>query len=174
MAQTIIMPRTELLAELVTQRDALLNFCDGLSDTQRIEPITAEGWNVQDNLGHLAYWESVTLEHLAQIFKQGRPQLQTPDANETEINARERAKRQPWQWARLRAEFENTRNALIARVDGLSENDLQFFTPSPWSENAPLLTVETFVRQDVLRHGSEHLGELMKWRKQHENQEPKK
>ncbi len=145
-----------LLAQVLTaQRDALLNFCDALSDAQRTAPITSEGWNVQDNLGHLAYWESVTLEHLSQILKQGRPHP-PPDANETDINAQERAKRQTWQWTRLRAEFENTRNAVIERVNGLSERDLQFFTPSPWSNSAPMLTVEALVRDDVLEHGREH------------------
>ncbi len=146
-----------LAQELTAQRDALLTICDALSDTQRTEPITSERWNVQDNLGHLAYWESVTLEHLSQILKEGRPHPPPPDANETNINARERAKRQTWEWKRIRAEFENTRNALIERVNGLSETTLQFFTPTPWSVNGPIVTVEMLVRDDVLGHGREHL-----------------
>ena len=151
-----------LAQELTAQRDVVLSFCDALSDAQRTAPITPEGWNVQDNLGHLAYWESVTLEHLSQILKAGRPHPPPPDANETNINARERAKRQTWEWKRIRAEFENTRAALIERVNGLSESTLQFFTPSPWSINGPIVTVETLVRNDVLEHGREHLEAFQK------------
>lgn len=158
-----------LISELGAQRDGLLSFCDALTDTQRTATVTDEGWNIQDFIGHLSFWEQQTLNHLRDTFKNGRPTPFPPDASDDDINGRAMTQRQEWSWERVRAEFENTRIALSERIDGLSESDLQFYVPSPWVQEARMITLEGMIREDVLEHGQEHFAEWMKWQNQMQN-----
>lgn len=152
-----------LVQDLAQQLDALLNVCDALSDAERARVRTREGWSAQAFVGHLSFWEQQTLDHIRDTFKLGRPAPMPPDATDDDLNARAAAQRQAWSWQRVRAEFENTRNALIQRVDALSESDLQFYVPSPWVNDSRIITLEKMIREDVLEHAAEHLNEIAKW-----------
>lgn len=149
-----------LLQELMAQRDEILAVCDGMSDAERTSPFTPEGWNAQDFVGHLSDSEQLTLHHIGETFKQGQPTPLPPDTVIDEMNVRARAERAAWNWQRIRAEFVNTRNALLQRIDGLSASDLEFQVPSPWVNDTRIITLETMIREDVLEHGQEHLAEL--------------
>jgi hypothetical protein len=162
--------KDDLRAALAEQRDELLKLCDAMGDILRRTPLDAGQWSVHDWIGHLSYWEGNTLDQITQTFKEGRPRPILPDATDDEINEREAAKRKTWSWERVRAEFVNTRNALIQRVDALSESDLQFSVPSPWLNDTRMITLETLVREDVRDHGTAHLAEIRTWQKQ--NQPP--
>jgi hypothetical protein len=168
------MGKVLLISELTAQRDAVLKYCDSLNDAERAQPRTNEGWGVQDFVGHLSFWEQFTLNAIRDTFKNGRPTPLAPDAFDDDINGRAAAQRKNWTWQRIRAEFENTRNALIQRIDGLSESDLQFYVPSPWLNDARIITLETMIREDVIGHGQEHIRELDQWQHQHERREQEK
>lgn len=152
--------QTELHQALIKSRDEILSVCDAMDETQRRAPIVDGQWSAHDLIGHLSYCEGDTLDHLTQTFKEGRPRKMPSDTSIDDLNARQAAKRKDWTYARLRAEFENTRNALIQRIDGMSESDLQFQVPSPWMNDERILSLETLIREDVLQHGAEHLAEL--------------
>lgn len=146
--------------ELVAQRDEILAVCDGMSDAERTTPFTPAGWTAQDFVGHLSDSEQLTLHQIGETLKQGRPTPLPPETVIDEMNARARAARATWHWRRIRAEFVNTRNALLERIDGLSASDLEFQAPSPWVNDTRIITLETMIREDVLDHGQEHLTEL--------------
>ena len=152
--------KSALISELTAQRDEILAVCDGMSEAARTAVITPEGWNTQDFIGHLAFWESTTLDHLTQTFKEGRPQPMLPVELDNDLNGREMAKRKTWTWERVRAAFVNARNALIQRVEGLSETDLEFQVPSPWINDERIYTLESLIREDALGHGQEHLADI--------------
>jgi hypothetical protein len=153
-------PKDGLLQELTTQRDRILAVCDGMSEAERTTPFTPEGWNAQDFVGHLSDSEQLTLQHIGETFKQGQPTPVPFDILVDDLNARARAQRAAWSWPRVRAEFVHTRGALIQRVQALTESDLEFQLPSPWHNDTRIISLETFIREDVLRHGQEHLAEL--------------
>lgn len=149
-----------LLQELTTQRDEILALCDGMSEAERTAPFTPEGWNAQDFVGHLSDSEQLTLHQIGETLTDGRPTPLPPATVIDALNARARAERATWHWQRIRAEFVNTRNALLQRIDGLSASDLEFQVPSPWVNDTRIITLETLIREDVLEHGQEHLAEL--------------
>jgi uncharacterized damage-inducible protein DinB len=158
--------REKLRSELETNRDTILQICDALSDELRRTPLADGQWSVHDLIGHLAASEGDTLDHLTQTFQEGRPRPMPPNTTVDDMNQREAAKRKDWSWARVRAEFVNTRNALIQRVAQMSESDLQFCVPSPWLNDTRILSLETLMREDVLDHANAHLTEIRAWQKQ--------
>lgn len=158
---------TRLIEDLTIQRDEILAQCDALENAARRAPISGGQWGVHDVIGHLSNCEGDTLEHITQTFREGRPRPVPPDFDVADNNARESEKRRPWSWERVRAEFVNTRNALIQRVDALNESDLQFQVPSPWVNDARIISLETLIREDVLEHGREHLEELKQYAHDH-------
>lgn len=157
-----------LVQSLAVQREAILELCDALDDSTRRKPLGDGQWSAHELVGHLTSSEGDTLEQLTQTFKEGRPRPMPPELSVDELNRREVAKRKDWQWARVRAEFVHTRNALIQRVDGMSESDLEFHVPSPWTHDTRIISLETLIREDVLGHGAEHLEELKRWRQNHD------
>lgn len=156
------MSKQSLISELSAQRDAILQFCDALTEEQRAVSLTPEGWRVQEFIGHLSHWEQFTLDCIRDILKLGRPTPLPLDAYDDDANIRAAAQRQDWNWQRVRREFENTRNAVIQRVTDLSDNDLQFYSPTAWVHDTRVITVETLIREEVLSHGQEHLTQLQK------------
>lgn len=158
------MPKTDLIPTLTQQRDAVLALYDSLSDAERAAPRTAEGWSMQDMLGHLSYWEQFLLDCLRDTFKHGRPTPLPPESLTDDLNGRAAAQRKDWAWPRFRAEFANTRNAVIDRIGALNESELQFYVPAPWVNDVRNITLETLVRETVLEHGEEHLTDRKAWR----------
>lgn len=157
------MPKTELVQILTEQRDAILQACDAMTDEQRLASRTPEGWRAQDFVGHLAFWDQYTLNCLRDTIKNGRPAPVPADAADNDMNERAVAQRKKYSWQRVRAEFENTRNVLIQRIEGLAENDLQFYVPSPWMNDERIISLETIIREESLEHGAGHLHEFKIW-----------
>jgi len=154
---------SSLAAALTEQRDALLTFCDALSDTERTSPRTPECWSIQDFVGHLSFWEQQTLNHIRDTFKQGRPTPLPPDSLDDDLNRRAADHRRAWTWHRVRAEFQNTRTALIERINALSETDLQFYVPSPWVNDTRIISLSSLIQEDVLEHAALHFDEMQLW-----------
>lgn len=158
---------SQLSSDLTTQRDAILALTDALPDAQRAAPLIPDGWGVHEIIGHLSFWQQFTLNCLRDTAKDGRPAPLPPDSIYDDLNGRAVAQRKDWTWHRLRAEYANTMNALIERISAMDDPALQFTVPSPWVNDTRILTLETMVREDVLKHGDEHLQALIKW--QNEN-----
>lgn len=159
------MPKNELVQALIQQRDELLRLCESLSQAQRDAPRTPEGWTIQDFVGHLSLWDQYTLNCLRDTLKNGRPTPMPADTADDDINGRAVAQRKNHSWQRVRAEFENTRNALIRRIEGMSENDLQFYVPDPWVGVNRVIALETIILEESLDHGAEHFQQFKTWQR---------
>lgn len=148
--------KDELLAELAQDRDWWLRLLDRIEGGRLERAAVSDVWRERDILGHLSFWEHQTLDHIRQTLTEGLPHPMSASDTETDINGREVTKRKDWTLQRIRAEFENIRNALIQRVGELSESALGFYVPSPWVNDARFLTLEQMIREDVLQHSQEH------------------
>ena len=103
--------KPQLGRKLEEDRATLLAAIDGLNEEQitRI-PIVGE-WTIKDLFGHIAYWEGVILDHVRQSFTEGRPRPVLEDEMDASVNPRQTAKRKHRSWPRVKAEFENVRQA---------------------------------------------------------------
>ncbi len=156
--------KTHLLAALVENRDRLLAALEGLSELELTTiPVIGE-WTIKDAVGHIAYWEQVIHDHVRESYAEGRPRPMSGDETDDVINAREAGKRKNWPWARVRAEFENTRRALIQRVESLSELDLSFQVPNPWWGEQRFYAVAQMIEEDAVGHCREHTAQIEGWK----------
>ncbi len=156
--------KTQLLAALEENRAQLFAVLEGLTEEQLTTiPVIGE-WTIKDAVGHISYWEQVIHDHVRESYAQGRPRPQRADETEEFVNPREAAKRKHWPWARVRAEFENTRRALIERVEGLSELDLSFQVPNPWLNEQRFYSVAQMIQEDAVGHCRGHTEQIKRWR----------
>ena len=84
------------------------------------------------------------------------------DEKDEIVNPREASKRKNWSWQRVRAEFENTRRALIERVKSLSETELGFSVPNPWRGETGFYSVGAMIESDAIGHAREHIEQIKK------------
>ncbi|MBI3914457.1 MAG: DinB family protein [Chloroflexi bacterium] len=156
--------KTNLLAKIKDNRDELFAALEGLSEEQITKiPVVGE-WTIKDAVGHISYWEGIILDHVRQSFTEGKPRAMSPDETDDIVNPREAAKRKNWTWTRVRAEFEHVRGALIAKVQGLSESDLEFQVPNPlWNETG-FYSIAEMIESDAMGHCREHTEQIRKWR----------
>ncbi|MBI5653171.1 MAG: DinB family protein [Chloroflexi bacterium] len=156
--------QTELLEKLARNRDELLNACAGLSEAQLTTIPVVGAWTIKDVVGHIAYWEQVIHDHLRESLTEGKPRAMSPDETDDAINARESAKRTTRTWKHIRSEFENTRRALIERVETLSETELACQVPNPWWGMTHFYSLAQMIEEDALSHCHEHAEQIRKWR----------
>jgi hypothetical protein len=180
--------KTELITKLKTNRDELLNLLADLSDEQLTTiPVVgsaaaasstdvshssensldvAASWTIKDSIGQISYWEQVIHDHVRESFSEGRPRPMRDDENDNIVNPREAAKRKDWSWQRVRAEFENTRRALIERVESLREEQLAFVVPNPWWGETGFYSVGAMIESDAIGHAREHIEQIKKWKRE--------
>ena len=155
--------KIELVAKLEENRDMLLNLFTNLTEEQIImAPIIGE-WTIKDAVGHMAYWEQVIHDHVRESFAEGRPRPMRDDETDEIVNPREANRRKDWSWQQVRAEFVETRRALIAHVERLSEDDLALGVPSPWWGEKRTYAVGEMIESDAIGHCREHIEQIKKW-----------
>ena len=152
--------QAELAQKLRADRDALFEVMGDLTEEQIITvPVVGE-WTIKDAVGHISYWEGVILDHVRQSFTEGQPRPQPQDETDEIVNPREAAKRNSWSWARVRAEFENVRGAMIDQVNSLTEAELAFQVPNPWPGENRFYSVGQMIEEDAIGHCHEHAEQI--------------
>lgn len=154
-----------MLAALVSSRDGLLSALDDLNEDQIANIPIAGDWTTKDVVGHLSYWEQVILIFVRETFTLGKPRKLVEADPGPDINGREAAKRKSWKWQRVLAEFQNTRGALIERVNNLSDAQLAFQIPDPYEGEETFVTVAQLIDEANI-HTNEHLADITEWRMQ--------
>jgi len=157
--------KSELIGKLERNRDELFKALEDLSETQITTLRVLDAWTIKDLVGHLAFWERVIHTHVRESYTEGRPRLVKTDESDDDVNARQASKRHVWNWARVRAEFENARGALIERVKGLSESELSFQVPSPWRGEQRFYSVAQMIEEDAIDHCREHIEQIEQWKR---------
>ncbi len=165
--------KDELLRMLAENRAALWQAIADVPEPQIVSASVIGGvWTIKDAVGHMAYWEGVILDHVRESYAEGRPRPMSGDESDDAINAREAAKRRNWSWARVRAEFENVRAALIGYVQRLSETDLAFQVPSPWWNERRFYSVGHMIQEDAIGHCREHMEQIERWKREQPSTRP--
>ncbi len=157
--------KDELLRKLAENRAALWQALAGVSEEQIVSVPVVGDWTIKDAVGHIAYWEGVILDHVRESYAEGRPRPMPDDETDDVINPREAAKRKDWPWARVRAECENVRGALIGYVQRLTETDLAFQVPSPWWNEQRFYSVGQMIKEDAIGHCREHTEQIERWKR---------
>jgi uncharacterized damage-inducible protein DinB len=137
-----------LLAALGAARQALLAAAALVPPRQRSSRAVCGAWALHDVLGHVADWERLGADGLAQMAAGQAPTVEHVtdiDAwNAAHVSAR---RGQPWE--KVWEDLHKTRRALTATLRGMSQADLEQTYPFPWGpEGTPYQWVAIYVDHD--------------------------
>jgi hypothetical protein len=147
------MNRTTLLASIAAGRDRFGEQLAGLSDEAMLDPI-GDAWTRKDVVAHLEAWERRVVANL-EVLRRG----DTPDRSiETdELNRRFFEASRDRSLADVRAGEEAAYRAVLAVIDGASDDELFDGSRFAWTEGDPLAD---WFRGNTDEHYDEHLEQL--------------
>jgi hypothetical protein len=147
------MNRSTLLATIAAGRDRLEAALGGLSDEAMLDPI-GDAWTRKDVLAHLEAWERRVVANL-EVLRRG----DTPDHSiETdELNRRFFEASRERSLADVRAGEDDAYRAVVAAIDGASDDELFDGGRFAWTEGDPLAD---WFRGNTDEHYDEHLEQL--------------
>jgi hypothetical protein len=155
--------RQELVQITQASRRALEDQLVGLGDAQLTEPALDDGWSVKDVLAHVSAWERMFIgwiEALMRGEKPDRPEFFSQEWTDT-VNARVYKENRERSLADVRAESQQSYEAILAFINRMSDEDLfdpQRFTWTNGREIAPWL------RANADEHYDEHREQIAAWR----------
>ncbi len=156
------MTRDELLKAMRQAHADCLSALGDIPDDVMATRRVTDRWTLKDLLGHLAMWEQVATQFIAEYKRDGAPQplgLQD-DAAIDAHNERQVALRRDWPLARVRAEFDVAHRDLLAAVASLSDDDLRQSLPGAWQG----ATLENLIAWNSHEHLAEHREQIRRAR----------
>ncbi|MBM3129599.1 MAG: ClbS/DfsB family four-helix bundle protein [Chloroflexi bacterium] len=153
------MTRAEILKTIEEHHAQLVAMLDAIPEEVICKRPVVEWWTIKDVLGHIAMWEHVAIQFIAEYKRDGVPQPLGMD-NDEAINAynkRGATIRRDWSLARVRAEFDAAHRDLIAAIETLSDADLSQQLPAPWRQGD---TLEMLIAVNSYQHNPEHIAQI--------------
>jgi len=157
------MTRSEILKTIKEHHAQLLAALEGIPEEAMRKRPVVEWWTIKDLLGHIAMWEHVAIQFIAEYKQTGVPQPLGIE-NDEQVNAynkRGATIRRDWSLARVRAEFDATYRDLLAAIESLSDADLSAPLPDPWDKET---TLEKLIAINSYEHIPEHIAQIEQWR----------
>jgi uncharacterized damage-inducible protein DinB len=109
------------IENLNAARKTMINATDGLTEEELCRPMAEGKWSIKDTLGHLAAWEGEVVKAFEQKARGERPTIgDIKDFDSwNEVQAAERRSRS---LAEIKREFMETRERLLAIVNGFPDD----------------------------------------------------
>ncbi|MBI3456003.1 MAG: DinB family protein [Candidatus Rokubacteria bacterium] len=121
---------------LAQAHQALLDRLGQLSDHELTRPATSGGgaWSAKDLLGHITFWEEIALETLAEWRAGKRPRAEDifRAGDVDRVNAENFERKRDLPLEAIRAQAERTHRALLAAIEGTTDEE--------WNARAPYET----------------------------------
>ena len=157
------MTRAEILKTIKEQHTQLLAALEGIPEETIVKRPVVGWWTIKDLLGHIAMWEQVAIQFIAEYKQDGLPKMlgANDDAAIDAINKREAAIRRDWSRARVRAELDAAHRDLRAAIETLSDADWAKQLPAPWGQGDNL---EKLIAINSYQHNPEHIEQIKQWR----------
>ena len=152
------MNRSDLLANIHRDRDALDALVSSLSEAQLTAAGDDGGWYVVDHLSHVAAWERMIVAHLRDGTDHeiaGMDAASYATAALDKLNERLHRLTQDRPLAQTRREFGEAHEAVVAFIAAMSEERLDeaYWDDDPWAR-----TVLDKIAGDTYLHYREHAG----------------
>jgi hypothetical protein len=156
------MTRDELLKKIEQTHDDFVGTLTDLSEDTMTKRPVIDWWMIKDLLGHIAMWQQVALQFIAEYKQDGSPQPLglADDAAIDAYNKRGVELRRDLPLAKVRAEFDAAHRDLVAAVKTLSDDDLNKALPAPWKDR----TLEYLIKINTYTHTPEHTEQIKRWR----------
>lgn len=156
------MNKRELLDELESSRERILELIDDLEDAAYEEVGVNGAWSLKDVLAHLTRWEAELVKLLWQISQGQAPTTAHFSGISTEIlNEKWLSEMRSRPLRIILEDFHNVRNQTMRRLEAFSEqelNDPKFYR---WLSGKPLFV---WVAADTFEHEIEHYPQIKGWK----------
>lgn len=154
-------PRRELIERFRADMQRLLRAVNSLSEAQRTKPIYND-WTVKEILAHVAAWDRELVRGLDELLAGRRPAF--PGYREAEFNARVVETSRSAALPDVLAEAHSAHEALVGRIEALTDEAWEQPTPYRWGNRAPMTVGSLF---DYTYQGETHYGgharEIEEW-----------
>jgi uncharacterized protein (TIGR03083 family) len=156
--------KQELLQRIRERHADMEELLSALSPAQMREPALDEGWSVKDSLAHLAAWENLAMDSVAQYHRGETPQSWTEQFSVGDGTEEEQMHRLNAQWFEENKErpldqvLDDFREAFMRAVETISSlSQAEIFDPNYFlaRSGSPLLSL---IAGDTYAHYEEHLG----------------
>ena len=136
--------REEALATLADGHARLMELLSALSEDQLVNRGTIGGgeWSAKDLLGHIAFWEELALETLAdwRRAEKGRIEEIFAGGGVDGLNAWNEERKSKWSWEEVRSQAEETHGRLVDQVGTMSDEEWRSKAPYPTERRQRLVT----------------------------------
>lgn len=169
--------REEALATLGRGHRALHGPLATLSEEELTRPATIGEWSVADLIGHVASWEEIALQAIAECRAGRRPWIEDVFARDgvDELNAESIERKRGLPIDRIRAEAEEVHRRLVAEIEGMSDEEWMARAPYPTERRQRLATLLGSVLGAPKRpfgHAFAHLPDLDRFLRSGSTEEP--
>lgn len=125
---------------------ALMDALDGIPEERMTERGAAGDWSVKDLLGHIAFWDSCTVERLENQISDAPQEVDDGEVDFESLNQEQHALRQNQPLSDAIAEMERTHEQLVAlltRIPDVSPEE---------------------IKGNTFGHYAEHTQDILAWR----------
>jgi len=148
------MSKKDAILDLIQRGDAeMRRYANALTGAERLEVGTPDHWAPKDILAHMTAWKL----HNAEFIAAGRLGEAPPaEIDFNEVNAELFEKYRNSTWDEILALLDQAQRAMLAQVQGLTEDDLSDLVRFPSPEGRPLWRR---IAANSYQHPLAHLGE---------------
>lgn len=153
--------RLETAARFRADMARLLRSVASLSPEQR-QPAIYDDWTIKEVLAHVAAWDRELVRGLDELLAGRRPAF--AGYSEATFNARAVEASRVLPFADVLAELRSDHEALVGRIEALTDEEWRRTSPHRWGNRAPMTVASLF---DYTYKGETHYGgharEIEKW-----------
>lgn len=162
MTDSRIITTAELLNQMRQGWDDFHVYLNTLTDHQKLQLRDASGWTVKDHVMHLAVWEdgaNALLERKPRREPMGLDQATWESGDYDRMNAVIQQRYKDKSWADVIQTFSNIHERLIAKIEILTDADLQ----RPYNDYQPGTTSEMPIAAAIMETSCAHYVEHRPW-----------
>ncbi len=156
------MDRQQGIDQLQREHRTLAGVLRGLTPDQIDAAPVFDAWTVKDIIAHIAAWHWALVEAIDGVLAGRAPWFvnAAPDA----FNRREVAWRREMPTAEVLAEWQTAFDALIRRLERLSDEEWQRATPVTWGDGQPVTVRSLFAYEyEGAGHEGGHARQIVAW-----------
>lgn len=148
-----------IVSDLKYSRSKLLESIEGLSWRELTETPIYEGWTIKDVLAHVIGWDQRVLRTLPLML-----QNRASEVAGVEVEAFNRESINAWRdksWAEVLSQVQSTHRQILEIIAGLDHMEIDLRR----ERNGRIITIRSYVIDEMTEHDREHAAEIDLWRK---------
>ena len=133
--------RDEVLQFFKEDHEKLVKVIDQLDETLMVNQSILVDWDVKDIISHISAWNREIVKAVEVVLTNGRPWYagaQPGGGQEAEFNREEIKRRRSWPLRQVLEEWQDSYDALIKRIEHLTDSDWQHQTEFTWPDGSPV------------------------------------